>query len=145
MASVNVTDIVVRNPTAPFNTGFEFEITFECIAPLTDGASCGLPAARRCGRVPRTATPPGPAASDLPADLEWKVVYVGSASSPEHDQELDNVLVGPVPVGTSRFVLAVRLPSAAARGGTMLGRCARRDTSAGAAHSHTSTDAAAQL
>ena len=38
-------------------------------------------------------------------DLEWKVVYVGSSAGPEHDQELDSVLVGPVPIGTSRFVL----------------------------------------
>jgi histone chaperone ASF1 len=33
------------------------------------------------------------------------VTYVGSATSPKYDQELDSVLVGPVKVGTSRFVL----------------------------------------
>lgn len=42
------------------------------------------------------------------ADLEWKVVYVGSATNSAYDQELDSVLVGPVPLGTSRFVLEVR-------------------------------------
>jgi hypothetical protein len=42
------------------------------------------------------------------ADLEWKVVYVGSAKGEEHDQVLDEVLVGPVPLGTSKFVLQVR-------------------------------------
>ena len=47
-------------------------------------------------------------APHTPPDLEWKVIYVGSASSPEHDQELDSVLVGPVPVGTSKFLLSVR-------------------------------------
>lgn len=41
------------------------------------------------------------------ADLEWKVVYVGSAESDEYDQELENVLVGPIPVGTNKFVLQV--------------------------------------
>jgi hypothetical protein len=59
MASVNVTDIVVRNPTGPFNTGFEFEITFECIAPLTDGAwppHLGTAGLRR-GSGPRRAAP----------------------------------------------------------------------------------------
>lgn len=43
-----------------------------------------------------------------PADLEWRVVYVGSASSSKHDQELDCVLVGPVPLGMSKFVLQAR-------------------------------------
>ncbi len=35
------------------------------------------------------------------------MVYVGSAKSQEYDQELDSVMVGPVPLGTSRFVLEV--------------------------------------
>lgn len=48
--------------------------------------------------------------SALKEDLEWKVVYVGSATSPKYDQELDSVLVGPVPLGTSRFVLDVPPP-----------------------------------
>jgi hypothetical protein len=42
-------------------------------------------------------------------DLEWKVIYVGSATSATYDQELDNVLVGPVPVGLNQFVLQVRV------------------------------------
>ena len=36
------------------------------------------------------------------------MIYVGSATSPDYDQELECVLVGPVPLGTSKFVLAVR-------------------------------------
>ncbi|XP_034454088.1 histone chaperone asf1b-B [Hippoglossus hippoglossus] len=32
---------------------------------------------------------------DLPEDLEWKIIYVGSAESEEYDQVLDSVLVGP--------------------------------------------------
>ena len=53
-------------------------------------------------------------------DLEWKLTYVGSATSyvsslgsfgnritdftsNEHDQELDSVLVGPIPVGVNKF------------------------------------------
>lgn len=46
--------------------------------------------------------------SELKDDLEWKVVYVGSAEDDQHDQELENVFVGPVPVGTNKFVLQVR-------------------------------------
>jgi hypothetical protein len=41
-------------------------------------------------------------------DLEWKVTYVGSAEDTHCDQELLDVLVGPVPVGLNRFVLEVR-------------------------------------
>ena len=37
--------------------------------------------------------------------MEWKVIYVGSAESQEHDQILEEVMVGPVPVGVNTFVL----------------------------------------
>lgn len=38
MASVNVTSIEVLNPVANFTDPLSFVITFECQAPLTDGA-----------------------------------------------------------------------------------------------------------
>lgn len=41
------------------------------------------------------------------ADLEWKIIYVGSAESEEYDQVLDSVLVGPVPAGRHMFVFQV--------------------------------------
>ena len=37
-------------------------------------------------------------------DLEWKITYVGSAEDESRDQVLEEVLVGPVPVGTNKFV-----------------------------------------
>lgn len=45
-------------------------------------------------------------------DLEWKVVYVGSAQTSDHDQVLDEILVGPVPVGMNKFVLQADPPDA---------------------------------
>lgn len=42
------------------------------------------------------------------ADLEWKIIYVGSAESEEFDQILDSVLVGPIPAGRHMFVFQVR-------------------------------------
>lgn len=42
---------------------------------------------------------------DLQEDLDWKVLYVGSANSCEFDQELDELSTGPIPVGTHEFVL----------------------------------------
>ncbi len=45
-------------------------------------------------------------------DLEWKVVYVGSAKSSSHDQILDEILVGPVPQGVNKFILQADPPDA---------------------------------
>lgn len=41
------------------------------------------------------------------ADLEWKLIYVGSAEDEKYDQVLESVLVGPVNVGHYRFVFQV--------------------------------------
>ena len=45
-------------------------------------------------------------------DLEWKVVYVGNAEDESGDQVLEEVMVGPVPVGVNRFVLQASSPDA---------------------------------
>ena len=47
---------------------------------------------------------------DLKDDLEWKLIYVGSAESEKHDQVLDSVLVGPVYSGGYRFVFQANPP-----------------------------------
>ncbi|KAA8566721.1 hypothetical protein MFRU_044g00430 [Monilinia fructicola] len=46
----------------------------------------------------------------LQKDLEWKLTYVGSATSDEHDQELDSLLVGPIPVGVNKFLFQADAP-----------------------------------
>ncbi|KAK4497383.1 hypothetical protein PRZ48_011834 [Zasmidium cellare] len=79
MATVSLLNVSVRNNPAPFNSPYEFEITFECLEPLQK-------------------------------DLEWKLTYVGSATSSEHDQELDSLLVGPIPVGVNKFVFEADPP-----------------------------------
>ncbi|XP_024029641.1 histone chaperone ASF1B [Morus notabilis] len=43
-------------------------------------------------------------------DLEWKLIYVGSAEDETYDQLLESVLVGPVNVGNYRFVLQADPP-----------------------------------
>eukprot|EP01041_Mallomonas_annulata_P000340 gene340-607_t len=48
---------------------------------------------------------------ELQDDLEWKIVYVGSAESQEHDQVLEEVMVGPVLVGVNKFVLIAPAPN----------------------------------
>ena len=47
---------------------------------------------------------------NLANDLEWKLTYVGSAESDAHDQVLDTVLVGPVGVGSYKFVFQADPP-----------------------------------
>ena len=42
--------------------------------------------------------------------MEWKVLYVGSAQDAAKDQILDEILVGPVPVGVNKFVLQADAP-----------------------------------
>ncbi|XP_070562700.1 histone chaperone ASF1A-like [Ptychodera flava] len=46
----------------------------------------------------------------LKEDLEWKIIYVGSAESEDHDQVLDTVLVGPVAAGRHMFVFQADPP-----------------------------------
>ncbi|ROT64764.1 histone chaperone asf1 [Penaeus vannamei] len=47
---------------------------------------------------------------DLQEDLEWKIIYVGSAESEDYDQTLDTVYVGPVPEGKHMFVFQADPP-----------------------------------
>ncbi|KAJ8544833.1 hypothetical protein K7X08_017416 [Anisodus acutangulus] len=49
----------------------------------------------------------------LKEDLEWKLIYVGSAEDETYDQLLESVFVGPVNVGTYRFVLQADPPDPA--------------------------------
>ncbi|XP_022670019.1 histone chaperone ASF1A-like isoform X2 [Varroa jacobsoni] len=48
---------------------------------------------------------------DLKEDLEWKIIYVGSAESEQYDQVLDTILVGPVPEGRHMFVFTADPPN----------------------------------
>jgi len=47
----------------------------------------------------------------LEDDLEWKVIYVADAEDTLKDQVLEEVLVGPVPTGTNKFVLQSEAPN----------------------------------
>lgn len=49
----------------------------------------------------------------LEKDLEWKLTYVGSATSDQYDQELDSLLVGPIPVGVNKFLFEADPPNTA--------------------------------
>ncbi|KAJ1812112.1 Histone chaperone asf1 [Coemansia sp. RSA 2598] len=48
--------------------------------------------------------------SQLDDDLEFKLIYVSSPENKKLDQELDSLLVGPVPVGVNKFVFEADAP-----------------------------------
>lgn len=49
--------------------------------------------------------------AELEDDLEWKLVYVGSADSEEYDQVLENVFVGPLNIGINQFTFQAPAPN----------------------------------
>ncbi|KAJ3209577.1 Histone chaperone asf1 [Entophlyctis luteolus] len=51
--------------------------------------------------------------SELQEDLEFKLIYVGSAESEAFDQVLEEIMVGPVPVGVNKFVFEAPHPDPA--------------------------------
>eukprot|EP01083_Nonionella_stella_P270593 916452_1 len=79
--SIQLQDVKVLDNPAPFTSNFRFRITFDCIEP------------------------------GVKEELEWKLVYVGSADNEDNDQELDQILVGPVRVGKNRFTFEAPAPN----------------------------------
>ena len=59
-----------------------------------------LPAPSPFSHLPHDTRPP---LTTTPADLEWRLIYVSSPGNEELDQELDDCLVGPVPLGVNSF------------------------------------------
>jgi len=84
MSSINILNIINLNPTAKFKDPFLFEIVFECLSELKNGK---------------------PFVKFI--DIEWKVIYIGSAEDETYDQVLDSVEIGPLQVGSMKFVLDV--------------------------------------
>ena len=102
---------VLDNPTN-FCNSFQFEVTFECLQELEDGEKCiilyGDVSNWHTSKICEWLTH---FSAHYFIDLEWKVIYVGSAESSSHDQVLDEILVGPVPVGINKFILEADSPS----------------------------------
>ena len=103
MSAINIASVnVLDNPTL-FQNPLQLEIQYECLYPLQHG-ECDTKLTASCQQ--QFACWSGADVS-LPADLEWKLIYVGSPESEKYDQVLDSVLVGPVAPGSYRFVFQV--------------------------------------
>lgn len=99
MSVVTIRNVEFINNPARFTDPYKFRVTFECIAPLKDGQS------------PPPPLPPFILANIKIIDLEWKLIFVSSPGQPEFDQELDDCMVGPVPIGVNSFEFDSPAPS----------------------------------
>uniref|UniRef100_A0A8C4P6I3 Anti-silencing function 1A histone chaperone n=1 Tax=Dromaius novaehollandiae TaxID=8790 RepID=A0A8C4P6I3_DRONO len=106
MAKVQVNNVVVLDNPSPFYNPFQFEITFECIEDLSEESE--LLAQKKLMNANMLVQFSNTCGGE---DLEWKIIYVGSAESEEYDQVLDSVLVGPVPAGRHMFVFQADAPN----------------------------------
>lgn len=48
--------------------------------------------------------------AELQKEIEWKVIYIGSADDEKFDQELESVEIGPLQIGTMKFQLDAHCP-----------------------------------
>ena len=115
MSVVSLLGVKVLNNPAPFDSKYQFEITFECLENLKNGRPLHWTDQRQAhqaqiwsGRSPTSAL--------LRRKLALAHAFLFSSSNPhitrsEHDQELDSLLVGPVPVGVNKFIFEADSPN----------------------------------
>lgn len=76
MTQVNIRNIELVNNPAKYDDEYHFRIKFEAISALAEGQSSYIRKRQLVWWL----------------DLEWKLVYVGSANSEDFDQELDSCM-----------------------------------------------------
>ena len=111
MAMINVTNVSVLNNPSRFLSDFQARPRHPRRAPAARFPADA--AARACAPQFEVSFE---CLAPLSEDIEWKLIYVGSAESDEHDQELDSILVGPMqarPSARSRHLDPSPLPRSA--------------------------------
>ena len=78
---ISILNVDVLTNPSTFNQPFNFQITCQCKEP------------------------------GVKEELEWKLIYVGSSENQKYDQVLDSILVGPVPIGISKFIFQAPAPN----------------------------------
>ena len=107
MAKVNICNVDVKDNPCPFTHPFQFEITFECLEALGEGSNPTSKMEYMRRKPYFTNNLKMTQINNYPKDLEWKIIYVGSAESEQYDQVLDTVVVGPLCPGKHMFVYEV--------------------------------------
>ncbi|KAN0041858.1 hypothetical protein ACTFIV_004408 [Dictyostelium citrinum] len=102
MSHIRLTQVLIHNNPSSFNSPFIFDISFECVSPIKEALSTIFDI--------QSILISKYVLSKI--DLEWKVIYVGSADNEKNDQVLDSILLGPVAVGQNQFVFEVDPPDA---------------------------------
>ena len=103
MSAINITSVNVLDNPSLFQNPLQLEIQYECLYPLQHGEQKCVDSRQLLGSWNKLQSSHVVTA----ADLEWKLIYVGSPESEKYDQTLDSVLVGPVAPGSYRFVFQV--------------------------------------
>lgn len=117
MSVVSLLGVKVVNNPAKFIDKYEFEITFECLEQLEKGmfvdVTLMLPMANAYNSIQISSG--SLPMSDLPNRASFAVTTnrarrANRSSSDQYDQELDSLLVGPVPVGVNKFIFEADAP-----------------------------------
>lgn len=115
MSIISLLGVKVLNNPANFSDSYEFEITFECLEQLQKGASltysytglqCSFPDPR--SRMEAHLRRIGNFVSYYLLLDCFCILTLDYRS--EHDQELDSLLVGPIPVGVNKFIFEADAP-----------------------------------
>lgn len=109
---INIIDVKVHNDSADFTTPFFIEVMFESIPPgIKDGTYFSRLTAKETWLfnlliVIFAST----CLFWLSTEIEFRLVYVASADNTEYDQELESILVGPVPLGKNKIMFEAPAP-----------------------------------
>ena len=118
MSVVSLLGVKVLNNPANFGDAYEFEITFECLEQLQKGSFSkrNLPTSIYIlilllqisnGNLLTLGQQPRRLPSNSTRACERALTYFERS---EHDQELDSLLVGPIPVGVNKFIFEADAP-----------------------------------
>lgn len=105
MSVVTLLGVTVLNNPANFSDPYQFEITFESLERLQKDLEWKL---TYVGSAQSCVPDPSPA---LDLSLSHSLLELITLHSAEHDQVLDSLDVGPVPVGTNKFVFEADPPN----------------------------------
>jgi histone chaperone ASF1 len=116
MSVVSLLGVNVLNNPAKFSDSYEFEITFECLEPLQKGQLFDL--TYKQFKTPILINCRSRMEVDLcrlcdlvrPSPTPSPILPRSNLHSTELDQELDSLLVGPIPIGVNKFIFEADAP-----------------------------------
>jgi histone chaperone ASF1 len=115
MSVVSLLGVNVLNNPAKFTDKYDFEITFECLEPLEKGSYHFALMQNHNANVEQILSGSSPTLDPLLGmqqfDRSLLTPLLLTLLSDQYDQELDSLLVGPIPVGVNKFVFSADAPN----------------------------------